>query len=103
MAYRVEISREAHNDIYEIVGYIANELSNPKAANSFLDDVETSYLRVADNPHSYSLCSDIRLERLAYRKIIIKNYLILYRIDEDNQVVYIVRVVYGRRNYPEMV
>ena len=103
MAYRLEVSSDAHNDIYEIVGYIANELSAPKAASSFLDDVETSYLRVVDNPHSYSLCSDVRLERLGYRKIVIRNYLMLYRIDEDNQVVYIVRVVYGRRNYPEMI
>ena len=103
MTYKLVVSKDAHRDIMDIAGYITHELKSPKAADSFLNDVEKSYNRVADNPRLFSLCSDDRLERMGYRKIVIKNYLILFRIDDENKMVYIVRVIYGGRNYPEML
>lgn len=103
MGYKLIVSQDAHNDIDEIAGYILNHLKSPQAAVGFLDDVEKSYRQVTENPHLYSLCSDERLENLGYRKIVIKNYLILYRIDEKKQVVYVVRVVYGARNYAQLL
>lgn len=103
MGYKLIIAKEAHEDISDIVGYIIHELKNRQAATGFIDDLEASYRKVIQNPQIYSLCNDKRLAFLGYRKIIIKNYLILYRIDEKDNVIYIVRVVYGGRNYPEML
>lgn len=34
-----------------------------------------------------------------YRRIVIKNFVILYTIDEDNSVVYVSNMYYGGRNY----
>jgi hypothetical protein len=34
----------------------------------------------------YSFCNDARLKKEGYRKIIIKNYLILYRIDDEKRM-----------------
>lgn len=101
MDYKLIISKDAHEDINDIMRYIVHELKNSQAATGFLDDVEASYRQVIKNPHIYSLCNDDRLAQLGYRKIIIKNYLILYRINEKFKTVYIVRVVYGRQNYQE--
>ncbi|MDR1109237.1 MAG: type II toxin-antitoxin system RelE/ParE family toxin [Deltaproteobacteria bacterium] len=78
-------------------------MKNSQAAAGFLDDVEKSYRRLAANPRLYSLCNDARLELMGYRKISIKNYMMLYRIDEVNKTVYIVRIVYGGRNYSELL
>ncbi len=103
MAYKLVVSKEAHKDIDDIVHYIAVELVNPTAAASFLDDVEKSYFEVINNPHMYSLCQDARLSREGYRKIVLKNYLILYRIDDEEKVVFIVRIIYGGRNYVEFI
>ncbi len=103
MAYKIVISKEAHKDIDDIVNYIAIELANPTAATSFLDDVEKSYTEVLNNPRMYSLCQDARLSREGYRKIVIKNYLVLYRIDDEAKKIFIVRIIYGGRNYPEFV
>ena len=103
MAYKLLVSEDAHNDIRDIMGYMVRELKSSQAAEGFLFDVEESYRRVLDNPLVYSLCTDIRLERLGYRKIVIKNYLILYRVDEDKQIVYIVRIVYGARDYQKLL
>ena len=103
MSYKLIISRNAHDDLTDIAGYITRELNNPQAAAGFLDDVEESYRRIINNPRMYSLCRDERLGRMGYRKIVIKNYLILYRINEESQEVYIVRIVYEGRNYPELL
>lgn len=103
MSYKLIVSKDAYEDLAGIVGYIANELHNRKAAAGFLDEVEERYKRVADNPHIYALCHDARLERMGYRKIVIKNYLVLYRVDEKQKTLYIVRIVYGGRDYPELL
>jgi len=103
MAYKLNVSREAHQDIDDIVTYITYELKNPKAATGFLDDVEKSYHNVVDNPFIYALCNESRLRRNGYRKIVIKNYLIFYRVDESENTVFIVRVIYGARDYAKLL
>ena len=102
MGYKLIVSKDAHGDVDEIAGYIARELENPQAASSFLDDVEKSYRSLMENPRLFALCQDSSLQRKGYRKIVIKNDLVLYRIDENKKSVYVVRVVYGPRNYPDL-
>ena len=103
MSYKLVVSKEAHGDINEIVTYIAQELKNTKAAAGFLDDVENSYRHIVDNPYIYALCEDAHLHDKGYRKAVIKNYLVLYRVDEPSKTAYITRVVYGARDYSKLL
>ena len=103
MGYKLNVSKDAHNDVVEIAGYIKGELDNPKAASTFLDDVEKGYRNAVDNPRMYGLCYDERLRRKGYRKIIIKNYLLFYRVDEAQKTVFVVRVIYGARDYTKLL
>ncbi len=103
MSYSIIVSREAHNDIDDIVSYIIHELGNPGAAKSFLKNIEKSYFNIIENPYMYSLCNDKRLRIEGYRKIAIKNYLILYRFDDQKKSVFIVRIVYAGRQYSNLI
>ena len=103
MAYNLFVSKEAHEDIDDIVHYIAEELVNPTAAVAFLNDVEKCYHAVVQNPSMYSFCHDTRLSSKGYRKIVVKNYLILYRVDDEAKAVLIVRIIYGGRNYADLI
>ena len=103
MAYKLIVSIEAHRDMDEIVGYIAYEVNNPQAAINFLDDVEHSYHFVLENPYMYGLCADARLQMEGCRKIPVKNYLVIYRVDEVQKFVYIIRVIYGPRDYLKLL
>ena len=103
MAYRLIVSKDAHLDIDGIVEYIAIILCNETAAVSFLDDVEKSYRNIAENPFMYSYCNDDILKIQGYRKIPIKNYIILYLVDEETQTVTVMRIFYGGRNYPDLI
>ena len=40
MAYKVEVTPLAMDDLNEIVSYIAKDLRNPSAASAFLDEVD---------------------------------------------------------------
>ncbi|MBS4030255.1 MAG: type II toxin-antitoxin system RelE/ParE family toxin [Clostridiales bacterium] len=103
MAYNLIVSQEAHEDINEIVHYMTEKLVNPTAAVAFLNDVEKCYHAVVENPNMYSLCHDARLGSKGYRKIVVKNYLILYRVDDEAKAVFIVRIIYGGRNYANLI
>ncbi len=99
MSYKLTVSQEAYSDANEIVRYIALELKNKSAALDFLDDLERTYKSISENPNMYALCIDKRLSKAGYRKVAVKNYLVLYRADEVRNEVYVVRIIYGRRDY----
>lgn len=52
-----------------------------------------------DMPESCSIIEFYKKRKYPYRKLLIKNYVAIYRIDYKNKLVYIARVVYGGRNY----
>lgn len=103
MDYNIFISEEAHNDIDSVLDYIVNSLKNPTAAQNLLNKIEEIYISIADNPLMYARCNDGRLQKDGYRKVVINNYILIYRIDETNNLVYIVRFFYGGQNYVDLV
>ena len=48
-------------------------------------------------------CRDARLKSLGYRKALINNYVMIYRVDEDAKAVYILRFFYARRDYEKLI
>ena len=101
--YNLKITKEATEDIDKIIAYITNVLKNPIAADNLLTEFENSFKDIAYNPKMYPFCNDIRLKQNGYRKIPVKNYIIFYKQDVEQDIVYIMRVIYGRRNYTKLI
>lgn len=101
--YELIVSELAHQDLDKIVAYIAVELANPTAASNFLDEVEQCYNYIKTNPLMYEKCQDKRLEKEGYRKVSVKNYLLLYKIDEASKIVSILRFFYAAQDYLRLV
>ena len=78
-------------------------MSAPKAANDLLDDILKCYDNISMNPLMYALCDNDRLKSKKYRKAVIKNYIMFYRVDEEKQTIYIMRFIYGRRDYMNLL
>jgi plasmid stabilization system protein ParE len=51
----------------------------------------------------YSRCHDSRLEKEGYRKAVVKNYIIVYKVDEDAKKVSILRFFYGAQDYNKLI
>ena len=99
MNYNLVITKPAEKDLADILQYVSKDLSAPKAASDLLDDILKCYDNISLNPLMYALCDNDRLKSKEYRKAVVKNYIMLYRVDEEKQTIYIMRFIYGRRDY----
>ena len=103
MACKLVVSELANGDLDEIIYYIVNDLKSSIAASNLLDEIEMCYGNIKANPLMYARCTDGRLEKQGYRKAVINNYLLIYRFDEDANMVLVARFFYGGRNYGELL
>jgi len=103
MAFRSKFSEQAAKDVSDIITYIRKTLSNPQAAERFYQAVEKRRGKIQKHPYIYPLSRDERLRAEGYRTAVIGNYLMFYLVDDDNEIVYISRVIYGKQNLAEII
>ena len=101
--YKLEIAVSAQEDLEAIYEYIAVELANRTAAEAFFDEVEKCYDSLIRQPYMYEQCRDDRLRLDGYRRAVIKHYIMVYRVDDSKETVYILRFFYGARDYEKLI
>ena len=92
----------ARKDMVEIAKYISGELKNPVAANKIAEELVEAIDSLCVFPYANPLhIPTIPISPLEheYRKLLVKNYMVLYWVEEETKNVIISRVVYARRNY----
>lgn len=101
--YEVKITRQAQEQMAEIVDYISHELFAPEAANNLLDRMESSIMSLSDFPERYQVIEEEpwRTERI--RKIIVNNFLVYYWINVPDKKVHVTAVIYAKRNQLELL
>lgn len=99
MDYKITITYSANKDLDEIVDYIVNHLFNTTAAKDLLNDIEDKYKQLAEFPYMFEEVRDKILKKKGYRKIVVKNYIILYLIDELDKEINIMRFFYCGKKY----
>ncbi|MGN1301235.1 MAG: type II toxin-antitoxin system RelE/ParE family toxin [Clostridia bacterium] len=97
--YKVIITPTAYREINKIYDYITEELYAKNAANDLMEKVEEEVQRLKYAPKIHTEIEKIDELKRNYRRIVIKNYIILYTIDEEKNVVFISHMYYGGRNY----
>jgi len=103
MAYKLSVADRAEQDSDSIADYIAADLQAPKAALDFLDEVDACHDRLRENPFLYEMCRDPRLKKEGYRRAVIGNYVMLYKVFEHKAEVIVYRVFYGQQNYTKLI
>lgn len=103
MEYKITETELALQDLDNILSYIALTLANPTAAVSFADEVEKCYSNLKKMPMMYGFCKDLRLRALKYRKAVIKKYVMIYKVDEEEKSVSILRFFHGRQDYEKLI
>lgn len=101
--YRLVVSELAHSDLDNIVSYIVVQLANPIAAANLLDEIEKCYGCLKSNPLMYERCHDAYLGKEGYRKATIKNYVLVYKVEEAARTVTIHRFFYGAQDYVKLI
>ena len=101
--YKLEFLPIALNDMVEIVGYIGNALENPIAADNLSNDFVNEAERLSKFPYSNPVYVPLRPLNHEYRKLLVKNYIMFYWVDEEKKVVTVSRVIYGKRDYGKIL
>lgn len=95
--YNIEYSKESKEDLIGIKQYIKYNLQEPETAQKLISKIRKEISSLKHNPKIYSIIDDDLIKKLEIRKLIVDNYIVFYRIKNDN--VEIVRIMYGRRNW----
>lgn len=103
MVYKIVRTNSYQRDLDGAVGYIVLSLANKAAAISLLNAIEKIYDDLERMPLMYGFCSDPRLRAMKYHKAVIKNYIMVYTVDETAKVVNILRLFHGRQDYERLI
>ena len=97
------LTKRAESDLDGIVSYIAVELANPQAASDFVDKLQDNIEEAIVFSESGFLVDNEFLQVENVRKKLVGNYIMYYLSDEKEKIIYILRIVYGKRNMDEIL
>jgi addiction module RelE/StbE family toxin len=92
MIYETLLLKRAVEDSDAICRYLAQFY--PGTAGRFLDELEQSIEGLAHNPYRYAEYEHNRM----YRRMIVQDYLVFYKIFKTHKTIRIYRVPHGKRN-----
>ena len=101
--YSLNITDIAEEDILNTAKYIADVLEAPMAAHSLLNEIERHEEILENNPNIYPVVPDEYLAEKGIRYTMVKNYLMFYIINEHDKTVTVIRFLYGRRDWKNIL
>lgn len=97
------LTQKAESDLDGIVSYIAVKLLNPPAASDFVNKLQENIEEARNFPESGSLIYNDFLQAENVRKKLVGNYIMYYLPDTREKIIYILRIVYSKRNMDEIL
>ncbi|MCR4436452.1 MAG: type II toxin-antitoxin system RelE/ParE family toxin [Clostridiales bacterium] len=101
--YNIEITEPAEKDLYEIGQYIAKELLEPVIAKKVVEKIGKAILKLEELFLRNALVTDERLALRGIRKIMVDNYIVFYIVTEEHKTLTIVRILYRRRDWINLI
>jgi plasmid stabilization system protein ParE len=97
--YRLRFSILYDEDVDSSYNYIKDKLEAPMAADNLIKEILEKLNKLKENPNIRSFVQDKYLASLGYRSINVKNYILFYIIDNDKNEIKVIRFLYKRRNW----
>ena len=98
-SYKIFFTDNAIQDMNNIFEYISEKLYLPNSARNLMKEINNKIETLKYMPKIYNVIKKNDLLENEYRKIVIKNYVIIYTINECTKVVYVVNLYYSKSNY----
>ena len=99
----VVFTEPAEYDLLDIEYYIFVGLNNPQASERIIDGILDAAESLADFPEDHPLLDDELLCRLGLRMTRFDNYNIFYYYNEQQDIVYIIRVLYNKADWKNIL
>lgn len=101
--YRIQLTPIAERDITAIGDYIAYGVSSPDISNNLIKSISKSLKSLKIFPYKYPLVRNNHLRDEGIRCMPVKNYYVFYKISDEKQIIIILRVVYKRRDWKDIL
>ena len=98
MEYSVKLTPHAIVRIQETIAYISKVLLVPETARAWSDYLQQEIVGLSTMPARFSAVDEDPWRSRGYRKMLVKNFIVYYYIDDENKTVWVTAVVYGRRD-----
>ncbi len=97
--YTYALMPSAVHDLEHIMDYLSNELCAKESAIALLDEIQSSIVKACRFPMAASAVNDALLRQKGYRKIVVKNYIVFYLVDDAKHQLDVMRVLYFAQDY----
>lgn len=97
--YAVKLLSHAYRDLDGIYAYIAETLLEPNTAQKLLDALEEAIFGLEEMPQRGAPRKNGAYASKGYRQLFIKNFTVIYRVDEAKKQVVIVTVRYSKSQF----
>ena len=96
--YSYKFTDISENDLDEIISYFINDLKSKQVASDFLSKLSKVIDEIRLFPNSGELVDNNLIRKKGIRRKYIDNYTLFYLPEKKEKMIYILRIVYSRRN-----
>ena len=96
--YTVKITKQAQEQIREIISYVRFTLQASETAMKMLDTLQEEIASLDQFPNRVPLTEEEPWHSQGIHKLSVKNYLIYFWVDEETKKVQIIGAAYGRKD-----
>jgi toxin ParE1/3/4 len=96
--YEIIMTPDAISDLTELRNYIVGVLHAPGTARQYVRAIREEIATLDTMPARIAPVPDEPWHSRGIRKMIVKNFYVYFRIDSDAMRVYILNVIYARRD-----
>ena len=97
--YKVELSIQAKEDYKSIIKYIIYKLLESNIAERYAELIKNEINTLKYNPQKFAIINYDIIKQYKFRKLIIKNYIVFYRINEEEKIVNVERILHGTTDW----
>ena len=103
MEYKITLETTAISDLFGILDYISDVLKEPETAQRILSSIENKIMSLNELPCRQSTVRDEPYKSMGVRWIPAENYTVFYVVDENERSVHVLRILYNRRNWQNLL
>ena len=92
------MTNKSYDDIDETLDYIANKKSNVKAAKKLYDLIYVKIEKICNDEIYSKDCRKYSIVDETIRRVNVKNYILIFKIDAENNLIVILRFLYKMRD-----
>ena len=101
--YRVSIENTAASDLWGVLQYITDTLKEPETAKRIHFSIKDKIMKLNQMPFRYPLVNDEVFAKRGLRWMPAENYSVFYVVDESKKEVHVLRILYYRREWQNLL